>query len=306
MKFKHLRTAALVTLVAAVPLAAQDAPSALVLQVQGDVRLLRGAAPPVAAAIGARLAAGDGVLPGEGSHAILLTATGAPQVVTQATTVQAPLGAGNAGLFDRAVARLAQAESTEAGDLDDPQEMIRPVPGEATLVAPRNGLTVTTGHPTFSWMGVAGKDSYTIQIRNVDGGRPRRFQVTGATFTLPGDSEALEPGATYAWTVAPDEGRAAREVQFKVIGSDEAGELDAILAEVSELGLDPRGDGAFLAAIIYRDLDLFYDAADALASVENAADLSTELYLLKGEILAVLGHADEARTAFDRAEASMR
>jgi hypothetical protein len=302
---KHLRLAAFAALVAATPLAAQDGPAALVIQVQGDVQLHQGGG-VTAATVGSRLTPGDEVVPAVGARAILLTRTGAQQVVTQATTIEEPRGAGNPDLFDRAMARFAQAASTDARNLGGRQGMIRPIPGEPTLVAPRNGLTVTTSHPTFSWMGVDGKDAYTIQIRNVDGGRPQRFQVTGTTFTLPESAEALEPGANYAWTVAPDGGRATREVQFKVIGAFESDELATTLSEVSALGLDPMGDGAFLTVVIYRDLDLFYDAATALANVENTAAMSADLYLLKGEILAELGQADEARAAFDKADAMMR
>ena len=302
---KPLRLATLAAVMATAPLAAQDSPAALVIQVQGDVQLRQNGA-ATAAAVGARLTPGDEIVPAAGGRAILLTRTGAQQVVTQATTVQEPRGAGNPDLFDRAMARFAQAASTDARNLGGRQGMIRPIPGEPTLVAPRNGLTVTTDHPTFSWLGVEGRDAYTIQIRNVDGGRPQRFQVTGTTFTLPAGAEALAPGATYAWTVAADGGRATREVQFKVIGPYESEELATTLSEVSALGLDPMGDGAFLTVVIYRDLDLFYDAAQALANVENTAAMSADLYLLKGEILAELGQGDEARAAFDKADALMR
>lgn len=302
----HLRWAALAALVAATPLAAQDSPAALIMQLSGDVQIRQGGAAPVAAAVGARLATGDEVVPASGARAILLTRTGAQQVVTQATTVAEPRGAGNPDMFNRAIATFAQAASTDVRNLGGRQGMIRPIPGEPTLVAPRNGLTVTTGHPTFSWMGTEGKDSYTIQIRNKAGGRPQRFQVTGTTFTLPNDAEALEPGATYAWTVAPDGGRAASEDSLKIIGSYESEELNATLSEVSALGMDPMGDGAFLTVIIYRDLNLFYDAAQTLKSVEETSAMSAELYLLKGEILAELGQEAEARKAFETADAMMR
>jgi hypothetical protein len=301
----YLRFAALAGLVATAPLAAQESPAALVIRVQGDVQLNQGGA-AAAAAIGARLTAGDQVVPATGARAILLTRTGAQQVVTQATTIEEPRGAGNPDLFDRAMASFAQAASTDVRNLGGRQGMIRPIPGEPTLVAPRNGLTVTSHRPTFSWMGVDGKDDYTIQIRNLAGGRPVRFQVTGTAFTLPADAEPLEAGTTYAWTVAPEGGRATREVRFTVIGPLEAEQLNTTLSQVSALGLDPMGDGAFLTVVIYRDLDLFYDAAEALTAVENGSALSADMYLLKGEILAELGHESEARAAFDKADAMMR
>jgi predicted negative regulator of RcsB-dependent stress response len=51
---------------------------------------------------------------------------------------------------------------------------------------------------------------------------------------------------------------------------------------------------------------LFYEAREALDRVEAQAGLSWELYRLKGDILAELGHESEARAAFDRADELMR
>ena len=303
---KQLLWAAAAALAVVAPLAAQETPAALVIQLQGEVQLRHGGSPAVSAAVGARLGAGDEVLPASGARAILLTRTGAQQVVTQATTVQEPRGAGNPDLFDRAMARFAQAAATDVRNLGGRQGMIRPIPGQPTLVAPRNALTVTATHPTFTWMAVEGKDRYTIQIRNVAGGRPVRFLVTGSSFTLPDTVADLEAGATYKWTVAPEGGRASDEVEFKVIGTYESEELATTLSEVSAMGLDPKGDGAFLTVMILRDMNLFYDAADALAALEGTAAMSADLYLLKGEILAELGREREAQAAFDKADEMMR
>ena len=76
--------------------------------------------------------------------------------------------------------------------------------------------------------------------------------------------------------------------------------------EISSLGLDLSDDGQFLTAIVYRDLDLVYDAAAVLEAVEAQGTISAELYLLKGEILNSLGHEDAARAAFDKADRLMR
>ena len=302
---KHLRWAVLLTLVVAAPLAAQQDPAALVVRLQGQVQVRHGAntAP---AAVGTRLVTGDGVLPASGARAILITRTGAQQVVTQATTIEEPRGAGNPDLFARAMSTLAQAASADARTAGGRQGMIRPIPGEPVLVAPRNGLTVTSDRPAFSWMPVEGAASYTLQLRKVDGGRPMRFEVAGTEWTLPADQAGLETGATYAWTVAPKGGRPTREQQFKVIGAEDNDVLTTTLGEVRAMGLDPMGDGLFLTAVIFRDLGLYYDADVALGKLEKTSELSADLYLLKGEILNVLGHEEEARKAFDKADAMMR
>jgi hypothetical protein len=303
---KHLRWAPALALALAAPLAAQGEPAALVVKLTGGVQVRHGGA-SAAAAIGERLLEGDEVLPGTGARAVLITRTGAAQVVTRNTTVAAP-PVGTAGdLFERALKSLAQAASEDART-GGRQGMIRPIPGEPTLVAPRNGLVVGSGHPTFTWLGAgnAATSAYTIQIRSVAGGRPERYPVTGTRFTLPDAAQELTPGAEYAWTVAPKGGRAAQEVRFRIVAQDVRAQLAATLGQIRDLGLDPATDGAFLSAVVYRDLDLMYDAAAALDAVEKSGSMAAEAYLLKGEVLSRMGHEDEARKAFDKADELMR
>lgn len=305
MRTLHLVAAA--ALLVQAPLGAQD-PAALLVQLSGDVRIQRAGGASSSAAVGARLVPGDQVVPASGARAVLILRTGAQQVVTSATTVSAPSGGGDATLFSRAMDMLGQAASAEARAAGGRQGMIRPIPGEPVIVAPRNSLTVTTTHPTFEWMAVEGAESYTIQIRKLEeGARPMRHQVRGgSTWTLPADQPGLTHGATYAWTVAPRPGRPTREQEFRVFDEEQARTLESSLGEISTLGLDPHGDGLFLTAMIYREMDLFYDARSAIEGIEEQGDMSADLYLLKGEILNVLGHADEARAAFDRADELMR
>jgi hypothetical protein len=302
---KHLCWAAALAVVFTAPLAAQDNTAALVVRLQGDVRINRGGG-TAAAAVGSRLDAGDEVVPASGARAILITRTGAQQVVTQTTTIADPPAGGNPDLFARAISTLAHAASGDARMAGGRQGMIRPVPGEPVLVSPRNDLTVTTDRPSFTWLAVPGASEYTLQIRNAEGGRPLRFESRDTTWTVPADMEPLNPGDTYAWTVAPRGGRPTREQRFRVIGPDQKNELAATLQSVVDLGLDPSGDGAFLTAVVYRDMDLYYAAADALRAVERAGSMSAEVYMLKGEILNQLGRADDARAAFDKADEMMR
>jgi hypothetical protein len=91
-----------------------------------------------------------------------------------------------------------------------------------------------------------------------------------------------------------------------VIGLEESVELEDYLSEISVFGLDPRGDGLMLTLVAYRDMGLFYEAHEALEAVEAGGPLSWQLYKMKGEILAELGHETEARAAFDRADELMR
>ena len=70
----------------------------------------------------------------------------------------------------------------------------------------------------------------------------------------------------------------------------ESVDLADYMDEIAVFGLDPMTDGLFLTVVAYRDLGLYYEAHDALLTVERQASLSADLYLLKGEILVELGH----------------
>jgi hypothetical protein len=298
--------AGLAALAVVLPVAAQD-PVALVIRVHGDVRVRHGDAAPSPAVVGERMYVGDGVLPSAGARAILITRTGAQQVVNEETTLAEPRDTGNPDLFARAMSTLVQAASVDAS-AGGRQGMVRPIPGETALMAPRNGLLVSTRRPTFHWTATPNR-SYELMLRRIDGGRPAVFGVgTDTTFTLP-ESMELEAGARYAWTVfvgGRRGGRALPQQEFRVMSLPQQVELQDYMDDIAVFGLDPMTDGLFLTVVAYRDLGLLYEARDALEWVEGEGGLSAELYLLKGEILTELGHEQAARAAFDRADELMR
>jgi len=292
---------------AGTPAHAQEDPVALVIRVQGDVAVRHAGAEPAPATVGERMYVGDGVLPQSGSRAILITRTGGQQVVTEQTTLSEPRGAGNPDIFARAMSTLAQAAATDV-TAGGRQGMIRPLTCGIAPVAPRNGLLVAAPTPTFEWTGVEGQ-TYDLMVRDLDGGQPLIFEVgSDTTFTVPGDA-ALTQGATYAWTVfvgGRRGGRPCEQQEFRVMSLEESVDLEDYMDEIAVFGLDPMTDGLFLTVVAYRDLGLYYEAHDALVTVERQANLSADLYLLKGEILAELGHEEAAREAFDRADEMMR
>ena len=70
-------------------------------------------------------------------------------------------------------------------------------------------------------------------------------------------------------------------------------ELEWSIEAISCMGLDPAGDGRLLAAVVFTDLGIYYEAARALAEMEESGErLGADLLLLKGE---VLGRLEEAR-----------
>jgi hypothetical protein len=293
---------------AAGPVAAQDTPAALIVRLEGAVEVRQGEAAPAPAVAGTGLAAGDEVIPAAGARATLIVPSGATLRVTETTTILAPPAGVEHDLFRRAVTTLAQAATTDA-TAGGRQGMIRPIPGQTTLVAPRNGLTINSERPSFAWTASEGQ-SYELMLRKIDGGRPEIFEVgSDTTWTYPEDLDPLEFGAQYSWTVfvgGRQGGRPLPQQEFRVIDIVEFAELTEFLDEITLLGLEPMGDGLFLTVVALRDLDLFYDADEAMNNLEDQGGMSADLYMLKGEILNTLGREAEARAAFDKADAIMR
>ena len=125
------------------PLGGQEAPAALVVKLQGEVSIRSGST-TTPAEVGARLVAGDQVVLAAGARAYLVHRSGQTQVVTERTTIAAPApGAAEGDVFSRTVRVLAQAANSNARTQPNRQGMIRPIPGEPVLVAPRNGIKVS-------------------------------------------------------------------------------------------------------------------------------------------------------------------
>ena len=310
---KLINMAALAGLMAAAPIGAQTMPAALVASIEGPVQIRVAGSDPEPAMVGRRLEVGDEVLLGDGGRVVLVTRTGAAQIVTQSTVIEDAPTAGASSVMARTIGVLAQAATSDArsgGGAAARQGMIRPIPGQTTLVSPRNGLTVRSGRPTFAWTATPGQ-TYELMLRNAAGGRPEVFDAgTDTTWTYPDDLPALDLGATYTWTVffvgGRRDGRALPPQEFRVIAGAEFAQLNEFMNEIEEFGLDPLSDGLFLTVVAFRDLGLFYDAGEAMLSVERRGEMSADLYLLMGEILNALGREAEARAAFDKADAVMR
>lgn len=301
---KFLLLATVITLLAAGGSPPQDSPAAVVVKLDGSVQVQIGDAGPRAATVGTRLSIGDRILPGTDAQAIVVFSSGATRTLTTATTIEAETGGGQGDMFSRTVQVLSQAASSDARNQPNRQGMIRPVPGAPEIIGPRNSLPVKAARPTFSWHPAEGHSEYIVQIRQ-EGSRPIRYEVGAATtWTLPSDAPALTPGEDYWWTVGPKgRGRPSREMKFRVLSLDRHDALNEQLGILLEAGLDPEGDGAFMAAVIYREAGLYYDAATALGFLEDAGQtLGVEALLLKGEIMDAMGDLEAAQAAFDQAD----
>jgi hypothetical protein len=183
--------------------------------------------------------------------------------------------------------------------------MVRPLPGQAAPIAPRNAIVVLDVRPSFTWFAAAGTPTYTVQIQQVDGAdaRPARFEAgQDTTWSYPAAAPALLPGATYRWTVAAN-GRAAEPQTFRVVSGAEFATLAQALAELAESGVDPLTDGLYVTALRYRDAGLFYEADRALARLaENGSGTGRAFHLLRGEVFDRMGLLELAAAAFRAAD----
>jgi hypothetical protein len=295
---------AAITLLAAGGSPRQDGPAAVLVKLNGPVQVQIGDGAPQTATVGTRLSIGDRVIPGINASAIVVFSSGATRTLSLPTTVEAEGGGEEGDMFSRTVQVLTQAASSDARSQPNRQGMIRPVPGAPEIIGPRNDIPVRTIRPTFSWHPAEGHTEYMVQIRQ-EGSPPVRYEVGATTtWTLPDDAPALTPGEDYWWTVGPrGRGRPSREMRFQVLSLEKHDALNQQLGILLEAGLDPDGDGAFMAAVIYREAGLYYDAAAALGFLEDAGQpLGVAALLLKGEIMDAMGDLEAAQEAFDEAD----
>lgn len=300
--------AAAATLVLAAAGSARPAdPEAVVIRSTGAVEVER-ADSILSAVVGTALEPGDRLRVPEGGSAVLMYRTGRIVNATTSLTI-GPAGSGETGsVYRQTLQTLVQVATTDAARQPNRQGMIRPVPGEAVPVAPRNGIRVIDMRPSFTWFGVPDAGSYMVQIRRMDirGARPVRFDAgTDTVWTYPAAEAPLVPGGTYRWTVAAmPGGRPAQEVEFRVIDAADLATLAGRLDELAVAGVDPAGDGLFLTALWYRDADLAYEAERALARLAaNGAGAGRTFHLLHGAVLDRIGDLDRAADAFRAADA---
>ena len=282
--------------------AATEDPVAMVVRVTGSVQVRR-ASGAVPATVGMRLMAGDRLEVPSGAQAIILYVSGRRETVTQSLAIAAPEQAQRAGVFDRTVSTLNAVASSDARQQPNRQGMIRPIAGAPTLMAPRNEILIADLRPTFSWSAVPGATGYVIQVRSEDGLTRKRFNVGGdTTWTMPASEPPLQPGVEYIWTVGTNQGRVGEEQRFATLDAEQYARIADGMAELREAGLDPWSDGLFLAALIFRDAGLFYEADRALRQLEAAGGATGQpFYMLRGEVYDALGMLDDAAAAFDRA-----
>ena len=84
-------------------------PAALLASVEAPVQIRASGSDPEPATVGQRLEVGDEILPGAGERVVLVTQTGAVQVVTQNAVIEDAPAASSSSVMARTIGVLAQA-----------------------------------------------------------------------------------------------------------------------------------------------------------------------------------------------------
>lgn len=302
------RTGALVALllaVAAPAAAAQADPVAVVVRSTAGVQVQRGGARPAPVAAGLQLRAGDNVVVPQGGQAILLFRTGRSQTLTRSTRLPGTAAAPRGGVFRQTIRTLSEVATTDARTQPNRQGMIRPIDGAPVPVSPRNEVRVRSGRPRLTWLAVDSAAGYRVVLSRDGGGEVRSFDAGRDTaWTLPASEAPLTPGAAYQWSVATgDGGRAAPPQRFRVASRAAVDSVNAAMARLRAMGLNPGGDGLLLAAVVLRDAGFHYDALQALDRLAASGSATgRDFHLLRASVHDALGMLDRAAADFAAAD----
>ena len=138
--------------------------------------------------------------------------------------------------------------------------------GGITLYAPRMGKSYSLT-PTFYWSSDDPTLEYTFKISAMSAEQSPLFttKVTGGRFTYPASAPALEPGATYVWSVQPmiDMLGGPASASIIIVGGSERSSLAAQL----EAAKDPAEKPSPAEAKIMMDARAWFDAFDAYTTL---------------------------------------
>jgi hypothetical protein len=165
----------------------------------------------------------------------------------------------------------------------------RDIGGSPALYAPAMAKAFST-QPTFYWSAGDAAQKVEFQLMSDKGATIFESSVTGSHFTYPADAPSLAPGATYRWTVKPEDdimGGPPAPVDFVIVGGTERVSLAGELAAA--------GDAATRAKVFF-DHRVWYDAlssyTDAIAAHPERKDLRRERAVLYDQLPATQSLAD--------------
>jgi len=125
--------------------------------------------------------------------------------------------------------------------------------GTPKLFAPNSGKAYST-HPVFYWGTADTPEKVTFRLRSVNGQVLYETATTADHLSYPSDAPPLAPGATYTWTIVPENdmlGGAPPPVTVSIVTGAERDAIDSALRTSSD------------AASVFVQHRIWYDALSA-------------------------------------------
>jgi hypothetical protein len=243
---------------------------AMVVAVDGDVRVRTGGGAARPARVLVRVFPGDTIEAREkATVTLLIFATGRHERVLPGKTAKVgaagcePSTAVQSQPGSAAAVRSIQGVEALAGGGAGVVVRSRDLPRQCPRVTPMYGSVVATQKPDFSWAppGAGLKaTSYRVDLLSASRGEIWSATSPRTKQAYPASQKALKKGQTYYWKVTAilaDKSRVAvAESKFKTASDD----ADEDLAEVDKLVRGDGPDGLLLAASIYQSLEMYDDA----------------------------------------------
>ena len=252
------------------PSAPQEAPEAVVIEVQGAVSVDRaGGDGTEALRVGDLLEAGDLVAASPGARTTLLERDGQPRRVEAEWEVDASGGA-PAPVFLRTAELILRFAERAGYDTEKPSEPAGPTPRPAV---PANGIPVRVLTPTLHWL--SGQDVELYRVTLISSGQEiHTFDVESDTFAIVPPESALTPGEAYQWSVEAFPGdERSPSVRFRVLDREGMDRVAEEMRDLRQTELDPESVGRLPAVALFQEMELLYDA---LASLEELIEAGEE------------------------------
>jgi hypothetical protein len=166
--------------------------------------------------------------------------------------------------------------------------------GVITLLAPATGKAYALT-PTFFWSPDDPQTEYVLRLTASEN-PPYETKVSGGHFTYPAGAPALQPGATYTWSLkcAADELMKPASASFLVLGGIDREAVAAALVR-AQTATDPGS----AQAQVFMDMRVWFDALAAYSSLIERYPARTEFYKARGELYDQLPQTKETDALAD-------
>ena len=283
-------------------------PLAMLIVCKGDVKVVRNGGVEVMGTFGLQLEAGDEVRTGADSGAEILfendnlIAIGA----NSSMVVKGQKTDANTAVADKSFQvvqnflKLKDAEGTRTlAQLRSgaKEEELNAVSPQQTKIIP--------GRPTFHWNTSDAAAELKLTLYD-EAGVVWKQNVKGDNkTTYPADAQPLAAGASYSWTLETTDPLRYPPLRtsaafFEILAQDDAGKLNASLAQVTPEARVSKSSYHILRASLYFEYGLMEEAIEETRmALENDPDNPT-LHSILARLYAETGRTDEAIGEYDR------